>query len=508
LYDRVEELPALVDSWDAPCTSGAMGPQLTTMEGALERELKLEVGPRFRLPKLPGEPLAPRIFVSVYYDTPDHQLARHSVTVRRRTEKRQHRWQVKLPRGAARLELELRSPATEPPEEVRRLLAVYIRGASLMPVATLLTRRSGVVVSDLRGPVAEVVLDSVSVFEGRRVIQRFREVEAKLIGGAAQDLKDIGALLRAAGARDGGGRPKVFRALGLDVPAEPKPLDASAPALDHVLAMLRAQLEAVRAHDPGTRLGEDPEELHQMRVAVRRLRAILRAVRPMFEPGAVEPLREELAWLGTALGDVRDLDVMRAYLKTELATLPPLERRGGQRLLRLLEEARERTRQELLRALDDDRYLGLLDRVSETIAHPPVADPGVSLRDLATREFQKLRKVVDALPEVPGDADLHEVRIKAKRARYAAELAAPVEGGPAERFVQKAKRLQDILGEHQDAVVAEGRLRELFDGVRGRRAGFVAGRLVERQRARRLAARADFASYWPKVERRGRKAWA
>jgi len=341
------------------------------------------------------------------------------------------------------------------------------------------------------------------------VAQRFREVEVELLGsGTEQDLQHIGALLRAAGARESDGRPKVFRALGLDVAAEPKPLDSSASALDHVLALLRVQLDAVRAHDPGTRLGTDPEELHQMRVAVRRLRAILKAARPMFEPETVEALRGELAWLGAALGVVRDVDVMREYLKAELATLEPVERRGGHRLLRRLEEAREETRLELTKALDDDRYLVLLDRIEETLAHPPVTNAEVSLRDVAAREFKKLRKAADALPETPSDADLHAVRIKAKRARYAAELAAPVVGRAAERFVEKAKKLQDVLGEHQDAVVAEGRLRELFDGGRGRRAGFVAGRLVERQRARRLAARADFASYWPKVERRGRKAWA
>jgi len=99
------------------------------------------------------------------------------------------------------------------------------------------------------------------------------------------------------------------------------------------------------------------------------------------------------------------------------------------------------------------------------------------------------------------------VRIKAKRVRYAAELAAPVAGRLAERFVDRVKKLQDILGEHQDAVVAETRLRELFDQASGRRTGFVAGLLVERQRARRLAARAAFEKWWPKVQRRGRKAW-
>ncbi len=81
-------------------------------------------------------------------------------------------------------------------------------------------------------------------------------------------------------------------------------------------------------------------------------------------------------------------------------------------------------------------------------------------------------------------------------------------GRPAERFVDRVKKLQDVLGEHQDAVVAEARLRALAGKAAGRRAGFVAGLLAERQRARRLAARAAFAEAWPKAERRGRKAWS
>jgi CHAD domain-containing protein len=244
-----------------------------------------------------------------------------------------------------------------------------------------------------------------------------------------------------------------------------------------------------------------------MRAGVRRLRAVLRAGRPLFEPGPTEALREELAWLNSGLGARRDLDVLRDYLTTELATLGSSERRGGQRLLRRLDEEREREGQTLLAVLDSPRYFTLLDRIEELIVHPPLTGAEVSLRDLAADEFRKLRKAVKALPAMPNDPDLHAVRIKAKRARHAAELAAPVEGRPAERFLVKAKKLQDILGEHQDAVVAEARLRELFAGARGLRAGFVAGRLVERQRARRQAAREAFQALWPKVESRGRKAW-
>ncbi len=479
------------------------------MKQTLERELKLDVGPGFRLPRLPGRPFSPRVFVSRYHDTPDHRLARAGVTVRCRTEGRRHRWQVKLPRGAARLELELSGSPARPPNDLGRLLTAYTRGADLVPIAALRTRRSGVLVRERGKPVAEVVLDSVAVLDGRKVKRRFRELEIELVGGADPEiLERLGDMLRARGATVSDGIPKVFRALGLDVSVEPKSVEQPATSLGRVLAMMRAQLEAIRTHDPGTRLGSDPEELHQMRVATRRLRAILRTARQMFAPGPLETLREELAWLGATLGGRRDLDVMREHLREELATLDPADQPAGLGLLRRLERERVRARHGLLAGLDSPRYLLLLDRIEETIAEPPVLDADVSLSDVAAGAFRKLRRAVKALPEMPTDADLHGVRIKAKRARYAAELAAPLAGRPVERFVDRVKKLQDTLGEHQDAVVAEARLRALAGKAAGRRAGFVAGLLAERQRARRLAARAAFAETWPKVQRRGRKAWS
>jgi CHAD domain-containing protein len=478
------------------------------MKQTLERELKLDVEPGFRLPRLPGRSLAPRVFVSRYFDTPDHRLARHGVTVRCRIEQRRPLWQVKLPRGAARLELERPGRPTRLPSDLRQLLRVYTRDTDLVPIATLRTRRVGVLVRERGRPVAEVVVDSVAVLDGRKVKRRFREVEVELVGaGDEQTLERVGTLLREAGATESQGAPKVFRALGLDFSVRATAPDPSASALDRVLARMRDQLEAIRAHDPGTRLGEDPEELHQMRVATRRLRALLRAARPMFAPGPIKALREELAWLGEALGDQRDLDVMREHLRSELATLEPVDRGAGRALLGQLEQASRRARAKLLAALDSARYLTLLDAVEGTIAEPPVVDPDASLVDIAAREWRKLRKTVKALPEEPPDADLHAVRIKAKRARYAAELAAPDVGRPAERFVDLVKNLQDVLGEHQDAAVAEGRLRAFAGEPPSPRAGFVAGLLVERQHARRQGARAAFAECWPEVLRGGRKAW-
>ena len=478
------------------------------MKQTLERELKLDVGPGFRLPRLSGRPFAPRLFVSTYHDTPDHRLARQGVTLRCRTGTRRHRWQLKLPRGAARLELELAGSPTQLPEALRRLLTVYTRNAPLEPIVALRTRRSGMLVREHGAPVAEVVLDSVAVLDGRRVKRRFREVEIELVGDAdPQALERIARALLARGATRSDGRPKVFRALGLEVSPDADPVPPPTTPLQHVLAMMRDQLEAIRAHDPGTRLGSDPEELHRMRVATRRLRAILRAVRSMFAEDAGEALREELAWLGTALGARRDLDVMREHLRGETEALAPADRAAGLGLLRRLEREGGPAREHLLAALESPRYLQLLDRLEETIAHPPVADAALSLHDVAAKAFRKLRRTVKELPDEPADADFHRVRIRAKRARYAAELAVPTEGHAAERFVDRVKKLQDVLGEHQDAVVAGARLRELADRATGQRAGFVAGLLAERQRARRQAARTAFEDVWPKVQRRGRKAW-
>jgi CHAD domain-containing protein len=183
-----------------------------------------------------------------------------------------------------------------------------------------------------------------------------------------------------------------------------------------------------------------------------------------------------------------------------------------QGLLRALERERARTRQSTLSALDTPRYKTLLLDLDQLIEHPPLVNEDFSLRDIAVRAFRKLRRVVDDLPRAPSDRALHAVRLAVKRARYAGELARATAGRRAERFVIKAAQVQDILGEHQDAAVTEQRLRAGLSEARGGPAGggparLALGRLFARQRARRAAARAAFLEQWPKLERRGRKAW-
>jgi CHAD domain-containing protein len=277
-------------------------------------------------------------------------------------------------------------------------------------------------------------------------------------------------------------------------------------SLQHVLSTLRAQLEAIRACEAGTRAGRDPEDLHQMRVAVRRLRAMLRASRPLFDAKWVKGLRSELGWLGTALGEARDLDVLRGYLGSELTSLEGAKGKAGQRLLRRLDADRARSRGVLRRVLDGRQYARLLTRLKASLAAPQVASTGLSLRGSAAAEFKKLRRAVKALSGHPSAEDLHEIRIKVKRARYAAELVGADAGGRGQRFIDQAKKIQDILGEHQDAVVLEEYLHEAIDSREAMHA--LQQQLLKRQRKRRKKTRAAFFEEWPRLERRGRKAWS
>lgn len=282
---------------------------------------------------------------------------------------------------------------------------------------------------------------------------------------------------------------------------------ASSRSRDQILALVREQLKVIRAEEAGTRLGTDPEELHKMRAAVRRLRAILGAVRGMFDLDWLESLRGELDWLGTVLGGLRDLDVLREYLRKELASLKPAARVVGDDLFDLVDAQRAHAQHKIVAALDGERYTKLLARLERAVQRPKVVSTDLSLPAVAASQFKKLRKAVKALPKKPNDDDLHAVRIRVKRARYAAELAQPIVGEPAERFVARTKKLQDILGEYQDAVVAEKRLRTLVAEDRRSPVARLANELVKRQRVRRQAAQLDFFEQWPKLERRGRKAW-
>ncbi|MEX5215662.1 MAG: CYTH and CHAD domain-containing protein [Nitrospiraceae bacterium] len=474
---------------------------------SLERERKLSVGRGFRLPDLQGTPLPPRLLTSTYFDTEGYRLATAGITLRRRVQQRRSYWQLKLPGAEGRYEVEARGGPGRPPTQVLDLLFAHLRGTPVAPVVTMRTWRTGTRIASDDRPVAEVVLDAVSVLVERHVSMHFREVEIELLDGDEAVLDPLEARLRQAGAADHDGRPKMFRALDLPLPEPVQPVAQDAPIIDHLRALLSAQVALWLRYDPLVRIGKSVEAVHQMRVATRRLRALLRAALPLLVPEWSAQVRSELSWLAGVLGPARDLDVLIEYFQQELAVLERDEAPPVRRLIQKLTRDRAGVQGDLVSALHTDRYLAVLDLAEAGSRQPQVIQSEVSLPAIAAAQFRKLRKSVRALPDHPSDEALHRVRIKVKRARYAAELAETTVGRPASRFIQRAKDLQDILGMHQDAVVAEERVRSYMDGSRSRPAAFAAGRMVERQHQRKLRAREQFAEVWKKLEKRGKKAW-
>jgi CHAD domain-containing protein len=261
------------------------------------------------------------------------------------------------------------------------------------------------------------------------------------------------------------------------------------------------------AHDPGTRLGKEPESLHQMRVATRQLRAVLRSARPLLLPEWAESLRDELRWLGRVLGPARDLDVQLAYFREESLALDARDRRPLTQFIGHLEAQRNHVQEVLLNELRSERYLDLIRRLRQAPHDPTVIESTVTLRDLAKQEFTKLRNAIRQAGDSPNNAKIHKTRIRTKRARYAAELAEPTVGKPATRFINKARAVQDVLGTHQDAIQAEAHVRAFLKQSTSARAAFVAGRMVERQRQRRERAGENMQRLLRGLLKRGEKAW-
>jgi CHAD domain-containing protein len=314
------------------------------------------------------------------------------------------------------------------------------------------------------------------------------------LGGPVTPPRDVAAVL-----------PAFLRGSGLEQiePAEPtaaEPVDA----IERLRAMLERQYAQILLHDPGVRLDLDPEDVHRLRVAVRRARAVLRAARPLLDREWSEPLRNELKWLGGSLGRRRDVDVLIAHLEREIEQLEQPERDAAASLVESLGEERATAQAVALDTLQSERYYRLLDSLEAAARGPRVRRGQVSLRKLARSEFKRLSRIAERLGPDSTDDELHRARIAGKRARYAAELAEPEVGKPARRFIERAKALQDVLGAHQDAIVAEARLRGLLANAPGSGAAFAAGRLVERERARRREARAELPRAWRKLDRAAR----
>jgi CHAD domain-containing protein len=517
----------------------------------VERELKLRVPPGFRLSELHGphgepgatsalpnearsgeclaeapdgagviasEPSTERLSTT-YFDTADLRLSRWGCSLRHRVGEG---WTVKLPSTTEGSLLErgehlFPGGPARPPEAAVDLVRAYVRTSSLAPVARLRTLRTTIRLASTDGrTLATLVDDEVSVLDGRHVAARFREVELEAADELSNvDLEAIAAPLRRAGAADADGTPKHIRALGPVAVGAPELLvrDLGArPSLRDVVALaLTSSVIRLLRSDAGVRLGDDPEAVHRARVAVRRLRAHLRTYRGVLDPGWSRSLREELGWLGGGLGRLRDADVLYGRMRTSAGALPEADGAAAARVLRRLRDDRQAARAATLAARRSGRYVELLERLVAGAQAPPALEEASAaateaLPRLMDRPWRHLSSAMDALTSESSEETLHAARIRAKQARYAAESMAVVYGKPARVFADRAAELQDILGEHQDAVTAEAWLREAA-GTAGPRTAFVAGELAARERRAAARARRRWPTAWKRLSRKGAVFW-
>lgn len=279
-----------------------------------------------------------------------------------------------------------------------------------------------------------------------------------------------------------------------------------ATGLDVIRSAVASSTIRLVSHDPVARVGEDPEGVHQARVAVRRLRSDLRTFRPLLDRDWAQALRVELRWLGRLLAPVRDAEVLGARLQERIEGMVSLELDSAKVLLDGLEAGRLEARRRLLEGLDSRRYEELVVRLVrgslEPVPRAGVFDrPAENLGSLMNRPWARLSKNAVALGSGSSDAAFHATRIDAKRVRYGAEALASVFGKRAARFAAAAEEVQEVLGRHQDAVVAMAWLADRGIEAEDQAVAFTAGRLAELESASRERARKRWPKAWKRLER-------
>ncbi|WP_336207940.1 CYTH and CHAD domain-containing protein [Nonomuraea sp. LPB2021202275-12-8] len=487
----------------------------------IEIEDKFDVPPEFEVPDLTGlaEVTGPKTFqlVALYYDTPDLRLASRGVTLRRRRGGSDAGWHLKLPKAKG-VRQEITHPLTRStkivPAELAELVRAYTRGAELQVVAELDTRRSVTVLRDGETRLVEIADDRVkgTVFGAEPTVVRWREVEAELLDGDLKQLAKVGKRLRKAGATPSAATSKLGKLL--EPPAVPRAALEPGTAGHTVAGFLSAQVAALLSQDPRVRRAEE-DAVHQMRVAARRLRSALKAFKPVVRDTA--ELQEELRWLGGVLGEVRDLEVIRARFGRELAGLAPelvvgpIQRRLCDDLGKREQEGYGRIRE----TLSGDRYYALLDALDALVAEPKLGKAAAGpaedrLGDIAEATWKRVTRTYDAARAITDpehrEIAMHDVRKAAKRARYTAEALRGTLGKPMAKLAKHAEAVQEVLGAHVDGVVAQERLAE--EAQSAREAGedtFTYGLLIGLERGAAERAHEEFPEVWAETVEAVRK---
>lgn len=494
-----------------------------------EIEAKFDVGTDTPVPELTGsasivassapDPTHPS---STYFDTADLDLARRRITVRRRTGSSDAGWHVKMPVSKDE-RLELRSPLSaggnnsRVPSEVAERVSAHVRGKALVPVATIETRRIVTILSTKHHDnAAELCDDTVTAHNLLDdVTVTWREWEVELLDGDRKILRKVSKHLLSHGAHPASSTSKLARALGprlTDTDAVPA-RDGTAGAA--VLAALSDDISALLAADPRVRQNAD-DAVHAMRVATRRLRSVLRSYRKLLDREAVDTLRSELSWLADILGTARDAEVLAARYRSALDSLEDRAVRGPivESLVGTQERLYALAHEEIVRELDGRRYFALLNGLDALLAAPTVgpsdAEAPTVFRKVLRAQFRTVEKAEARASSLTGaehEEAVHDIRKAAKKLRYAAEAASTAI--PSGRFhrtasavASSAKKVQSVLGDHQDSAVSRDTL--LLEAASAAERGedtFTFGVLFANETAAGREAVAPLPRAWKKLRR-------
>lgn len=404
---------------------------------------------------------------AVYFDTPDHDLAEHRITLRRRTGGSDAGWHLKLPAGPD-ARTEVRVPLTDSdsvPEDLRDIVLAIVRDRPLSPVARITTHR---VIDMLYGPddaaIAEFCDDQVTASAGHpddedHREQSWREWELELTENAAglPDLLDrLANRLLDAGAGPAGHGSKLARVLDTagDEDAEPEPVST-----DPIHRAVAEQVEELLVWDRAVR-ADVYDSVHQMRVTTRKIRSLLQSAEGSFGITDDAWILDELRQLAGVLGVARDAEVLAERYEKALGELPA-ELVRGPVWDRLVDGAKRRYQsghRRSLIAMRSQRYFRLLDALEGlAAAEPPPLPPGGDEPADTTIDsaYKRVRKAAKKAAQAAGtehDEALHRIRKGAKRLRYTASATG------AGKVSARAKSIQTLLGDHQDSVVSQTHL--------------------------------------------------
>jgi CHAD domain-containing protein len=291
-------------------------------------------------------------------------------------------------------------------------------------------------------------------------------------------------------------------------PAVPR-LDRNARCCDLYRATMARSIERLVRCDAALRLHPDAEGVHEARVAVRRMRSDLRTFAPILDAAWGGDLRERMRWLSDGLSAARNADVLLERLQHQAEALPDVDRRRKDSVLLLLRVVRDAAYRNLDGILRDRRYVALLDDLVAAVAQPRFNESAERaaldvIPAMMDDAWRKLRKAVRRRSRPASDNELHGIRIKAKRVRYAAEAMTPVVGKRAAAFARGVERLQNILGDQHDAAMSCEQLRARVGGSDG---AFLAGELAALENEVALDGRRHWRHAWRNAARRDRRFW-